>query len=69
MVAGLREPRTTIGGVNLVVGFRPELWARVAPDANPAGTTAATTTAGDWRTAPPTRRSAPAWPSFSGWAG
>ena len=25
--AGLREPRTTIGGVNLVAGFRPELWA------------------------------------------
>ena len=26
LVAGLREPRTTIGGVNLVAGFRPELW-------------------------------------------
>ena len=25
-VAGLREPQTTIGGVNLVSGFRPELW-------------------------------------------
>lgn len=25
-LASLREPRTTIGGVNLVVGFRPELW-------------------------------------------
>ncbi len=25
-MADLREPRTTIGGVNLVVGFRPELW-------------------------------------------
>jgi putative iron-dependent peroxidase len=24
--ADLREPRTTIGGVNLVSGFRPELW-------------------------------------------
>jgi putative iron-dependent peroxidase len=32
-VAALREPRTTIGGVNLVAGFRPELWAAVAPDA------------------------------------
>jgi putative iron-dependent peroxidase len=31
--AGLREPRTTIGGVNLVTGFRPELWAAVAPQA------------------------------------
>jgi porphyrinogen peroxidase len=36
-VATLREPRTTIGGVNLVAGFRPELWARVAPDAAPKG--------------------------------
>jgi putative iron-dependent peroxidase len=31
-VAGLREPRTTMGGVNLVAGFRPELWRAVAPD-------------------------------------
>ncbi len=34
-VASLREPRTTIGGVNLVAGFRPELWAAVAPDVSP----------------------------------
>jgi putative iron-dependent peroxidase len=38
-VASLREPRTTIGGVNLVAGFRPELWAAVAPDAAPPGVT------------------------------
>jgi putative iron-dependent peroxidase len=25
-IANLREPRTTTGGVNLVVGFRPSLW-------------------------------------------
>jgi putative iron-dependent peroxidase len=25
-LADLREPRTTIGGVNLVVGLRPEIW-------------------------------------------
>jgi porphyrinogen peroxidase len=30
-VASLREPRTTMGGVNLVAGFRPELWREVAP--------------------------------------
>ncbi len=36
-VASLREPRTTIGGVNLVAGFRPELWASLAPDAVPPG--------------------------------
>jgi putative iron-dependent peroxidase len=35
-VGGLREPRTTMGGINLVAGFRPELWAAVAPhDAPP----------------------------------
>ena len=28
IAAGLREPRTTIGGCNLVAGFRPELWAK-----------------------------------------
>ena len=31
-VAGLREPRTTMGGVNLVAGFRPELWSRLSPE-------------------------------------
>lgn len=38
-VASLREPRTTIGGVNLVAGFRPELWAAAAPDAAADGVT------------------------------
>jgi putative iron-dependent peroxidase len=31
-VSALREPRTTMGGVNLVAGFRPELWRSVAPN-------------------------------------
>jgi len=35
-VAALREPRTTMGGVNLVAGFRPELWREVVPDDAPA---------------------------------
>jgi putative iron-dependent peroxidase len=35
-LASLREPRTTIGGVNLVAGFRPELWRDVAPGDAPA---------------------------------
>ena len=34
-IASLREPRTTIGGVNLVTGFRPDLWRAVAPDDAP----------------------------------
>ncbi|MEO8437113.1 MAG: Dyp-type peroxidase [Chloroflexota bacterium] len=38
-VARLRELRTTIGGVNMVAGFRPELWAAIAPDATPPGVT------------------------------
>jgi putative iron-dependent peroxidase len=36
-VASLREPRTTMGGVNLVAGFRPELWRDVVPDDAPVG--------------------------------
>lgn len=36
-IAGLHEPKTTVGGVNLVTGFRPELWSEVAPDQAPAG--------------------------------
>jgi porphyrinogen peroxidase len=36
-VASQREPRTTMGGVNLVAGFRPELWREVAPDDAPVG--------------------------------
>jgi porphyrinogen peroxidase len=36
-ISALREPRTTMGGVNLVAGFRPELWRQVAPDDAPAG--------------------------------
>jgi putative iron-dependent peroxidase len=36
-IAALREPRTTMGGVNLVAGFRPELWAAAVPAEAPAG--------------------------------
>ena len=38
-VASLRAPRTTMGGVNLVVGFRPELWRAVAPELSAAEVT------------------------------
>jgi porphyrinogen peroxidase len=36
-VASLHEPRTTLAGVNLVAGFRPELWQAIAPEHCPAG--------------------------------
>jgi putative iron-dependent peroxidase len=39
LIAGLGEPRMTTGGVNLVVGFRPSLWASVAPEDAPEGVT------------------------------
>jgi putative iron-dependent peroxidase len=35
-VVSLREPRTTMGGVNLVAGFRPELWRKLRPADTPA---------------------------------
>jgi porphyrinogen peroxidase len=35
-VSAIREPRTTTGGVNFVIGFRPELWRTLVPgDAPP----------------------------------
>ncbi len=39
LIASLDEPRMTTGGVNLVVGFRPSLWAHVTPEEMPAGVT------------------------------
>jgi porphyrinogen peroxidase len=38
-ISSFRGPRTTLDGVNLVVGFRPELWSEVVPDEAPAGIT------------------------------
>jgi putative iron-dependent peroxidase len=36
-IADIREPRTTTGGVNFVIGFRPELWNGLVPNDMPAG--------------------------------
>jgi putative iron-dependent peroxidase len=38
-IADIREPRTTTGGVNYVIGFRPELWSGIVPGDMPAGVT------------------------------
>ena len=35
-VASLREPWTTMGGVNLVAGFKPEVWREAVPEDAPA---------------------------------
>src|ERR1700722_20236265 len=36
-LASIREPRMTTGGVNFVIGFRPELWSDVATNEAPSG--------------------------------
>ena len=36
-ISAIREPRTTTGGVNFVIGFRPELWRNLVPADAPAG--------------------------------
>src|SRR6202012_3588818 len=36
-ISAIREPRTTTGGVNFVIGFRPELWRDIVPEDSPAG--------------------------------
>ena len=34
-IAAIHEPRTTTGGVNFVIGFRPELWQAMVPEQAP----------------------------------
>jgi porphyrinogen peroxidase len=36
-ICAIREPRTTTGGVNFVIGFRPELWCDIAEVDAPSG--------------------------------
>ena len=36
-ISAIREPRTTTGGVNFVIGFRPELWRDIAQIDAPSG--------------------------------
>jgi len=35
-ISDIREPRTTTGGVNFVIGFRPELWREIVPADTPS---------------------------------
>jgi putative iron-dependent peroxidase len=35
-ISAIREPRTTTGGVNFVIGFRPELWCDIVPEDAPS---------------------------------
>ena len=66
-LASIREPRTTVSGVNLVSGFRPELWRTVAPDDSPADVTGFNQpiTGPDGFTMPATQHDAILWLSGS----
>jgi porphyrinogen peroxidase len=66
-LASLREPRTTMGGVNLVVGFRPELWAASPSPYAPAGLAGFNTpvVGSDGYTMPATQHDAVLWLSGS----
>jgi porphyrinogen peroxidase len=35
-VVSIHEPRTTVGGVNAVIGFRPDIWRAIAASDTPA---------------------------------
>jgi putative iron-dependent peroxidase len=66
-IASMREPRTTMGGVNLVAGFRPELWRELAPHDVPAALTGfnADLTGSDGFVMPATQHDAVLWLSGS----
>jgi putative iron-dependent peroxidase len=60
-VSALREPAVTAGGSNLVVGFGPDLWRRLAPDDAPEALHPFTAIEGDGRRAPATQHDAWVW--------
>src|SRR6476619_5349674 len=66
-IAGLREPRTTMGGVNLVAGFRPEGWRQIAPHDAPDAVVGfnAEVIGADGYAMPATQRDAVLWLSGS----
>jgi putative iron-dependent peroxidase len=66
-ISSLREPRTTMGGVNLVVGFRPELWREVSGGELPTrlGGFEEDLVGGDGFVMPATQRDAVLWLSGS----
>jgi deferrochelatase/peroxidase EfeB len=63
----LREPTVTAGGVNLVLGLGPALWARLARDGVPGGFHDYPTIEGlDGKTAPGTQRDLWVWAHGTG---
>jgi putative iron-dependent peroxidase len=68
-IAAMREPRTTMGGVNLVAGFRPELWRDIAPADRPSALQGfnADVVGSDGFVMPATQHDAVLWLSGSGY--
>jgi putative iron-dependent peroxidase len=60
-LAALSGPQTTISGVNVVIGFRPELWAQLSPDDAPPGVTSFEEISGMGLTMPATQCDAWLW--------
>jgi putative iron-dependent peroxidase len=60
-LAALSGRETTISGVNVVIGFRPELWAQLSPDDAPSGVTSFEEIVGDGITMPATQHDAWLW--------
>jgi putative iron-dependent peroxidase len=67
-VADLQEPRTTVSGVNIVLGVRPSIWAQVAPDQVPEHTAgfAAPLIGADGFTMPATQQDVWVWVAGAG---
>ncbi len=62
--ASLREPAVTAGGVNLVIGFAPDLWRKLAPSNAPVSLHPFRDVSGvDGRKAPATQFDAWLWVS------
>jgi len=60
-LAALSGPETTVAGVGVVLAFRPELWATVAPDNAPPGVRSFEETAGEGWRMPATQHDAWLW--------
>lgn len=61
LLAGLTGPGTTIGGVNVTVGIRPELWAEVGAGDAPSGVRSFEQVRGPELTMPATQHDAWVW--------
>lgn len=60
-LAALSGPETTVNGVNVVIGFRPELWAQISPEDAPPGVTSFEEISGMGLTMPATQSDAWLW--------